>query len=395
MGTGDGGNTCSGCILVTSSFYRRCRSAVEFWGKDFDENTTNKSLLMSPSLAQKRFQYDKSTKKSYQNRIFQLEAQRQRKKGVRLPFDMMDLFDSETEALAEIHFKQQGLTDDDVSRLIFYESLKNARVAKQSGSRRVRHSPLMIRFCISLNHKLGKRDWKSISKAFHMPSQSTLDKHKSIGSNDPDGFYHSIVHGESKHMEKVQADEKLSSEFKAWVCHGGLSYDSAKCRDKIIYNYHTGELMGYAHDAFDVNLIQAEWKQAAKNAEAKNGGASAKKESKPKLAKHFLLFYFTSWESRSRKTQMCVARYGMDSIMGSWLAKEIRKIIACLDVYGFLVNSIVADGASENRSCNNQLATLSVSDVIALTPAQSGKLPANKKIAFYHPAHAGISLHLE
>jgi hypothetical protein len=108
-------------------------------------------------------------------------------------------------------------------------------------------------------------------------------------------------------MEKVQADEKLSSEFKAWVRHGGLSYDSAKCRDKIIYNYHTGELMGYAHDAFDVNLIQAEWKQAAKNAEAKNGGASAKKESKPKLAKHFLLFYFTSWESHSRKTQMCVA----------------------------------------------------------------------------------------
>jgi hypothetical protein len=28
MGTGDGGNTCSGCISVTSSFYRRCRSAV-------------------------------------------------------------------------------------------------------------------------------------------------------------------------------------------------------------------------------------------------------------------------------------------------------------------------------------------------------------------------------
>jgi hypothetical protein len=200
MGTGDGGNTCSGCISVTSSFYRHCRSAVEFRGKDFNENTTNKSLLTSPSLAQKRFQYDKSTKKSYQNRIVQLEAQRQRKKGVCLPFDMTDLFDSETKALAEIHFKQQGLTDDDVSRLIFYESLKNARVTQQSGSRRVRHSPLMIWLCISLNRKLGKRDWKSISKAFHMPSQSTLDKHKSVGSNDPDGFYHSIVHGESKHI---------------------------------------------------------------------------------------------------------------------------------------------------------------------------------------------------
>lgn len=87
----------------------------------------------------------------------------------------------------------------------------------------------MIRFCISLNRKLGRRDWTSLSKAFKLPSQSTLDKHKSVGSNDPDGFCHDIVDGESKKMDKVQANKSLSSEFKAWVCHGSLSYDSAKC----------------------------------------------------------------------------------------------------------------------------------------------------------------------
>jgi hypothetical protein len=162
---------------------------------------------------------------------------------------------------------------------------------------------------------------------------------------------------------------------------------SAKCRDKIIYNFQTGELVGFAHDAFNINLIQAEWKQAFEKAEAKG---AANKESKPKLVKHFLLFYFTSWESHSRRMRMCVSQYGMETITGSWLAKEIRKISACLDVYSYIVDSIVGDGASKNRSCNNQLATLSISDVIALTPTQTSKLPTDKKIAFYHPTHVSI-----
>jgi hypothetical protein len=131
--------------------------------------------------------------------------------------------------LAKEYFNKQKLSDDDVTRLRFHESLNNAHVAEKSGSQRVRHSPLMIWFCISLNHKLGRCDWTSLSKAFKLLSQSTLDKHKSVGSNDPDGFCHDIVDGKSKKMDKVQANESLSSEFKAWVCHGSLSYDSAKC----------------------------------------------------------------------------------------------------------------------------------------------------------------------
>jgi hypothetical protein len=63
-----------------------------------------------------------------------LEAQRQRKKGVRLPSNMKHLFDNETEQLAKEYFNKQKLSDDDVMRLIFHESLKNACVTKKSGS---------------------------------------------------------------------------------------------------------------------------------------------------------------------------------------------------------------------------------------------------------------------
>jgi hypothetical protein len=122
---------------------------------------------------------DKKVRKSLQNKVFRLEAKRQRKNGVRLPDGMTELFDDETEKLAAQYFKQENITDDDVSKILFFESLKNARVAQKSGSKRVRHSPLMIRFCITLNQKLGKRHWEDLAKTFHLPSQSTLAKHKS------------------------------------------------------------------------------------------------------------------------------------------------------------------------------------------------------------------------
>ncbi len=62
MGTGDGGNTCLGCLLVSSLLYRHCKNAVSLRQNDFHENTTNKALLTSPSLVK--------TKKKMQNRLF-------------------------------------------------------------------------------------------------------------------------------------------------------------------------------------------------------------------------------------------------------------------------------------------------------------------------------------
>jgi hypothetical protein len=35
-----------------------------------------------------------------------------------------------------------------------------------------------------------------------------------------------------------------------------LSYDSATMRNKVIYNFHTGELMGFGYDAMDMGLIK-------------------------------------------------------------------------------------------------------------------------------------------
>lgn len=388
------GKICEECKSMGSSFYRRCRQAVDNREREFNPRT-KVSTLQSPTLAKRKFQSDSQEKKRLRQKIARLESKRLQKKGVSLPDDMKDLFDEETEDLAMAYFEKENVSDDDIEKLLFLESLKNARRAQESGSKRVRHSPLMIRFCITLNVRLGRRNWTSLARLFHLPSQRTLDKYKSVGSNAKDGMQLEVLAGEKIILDKALEEGDLSEDFKEWLRHGILAYDSAKCRDKLIYNFHTGELMGCAHDAFDINIIREEWKAVSLKAEqngAKRQKTNKKKVGRPQLAKHFLLFYFTSWEAKSRKTQMCVARYGMESITSSWLANTIRKIIVTLEVYGFLVDSVVADGASENRGCNNQLATLSVGELLELTPEQREKLPIKKKIAFVHPTRDDVTV---
>jgi hypothetical protein len=59
-----------------------------------------------------------------------------------------------------------------------------------------------------------------------------------------------------------------------------------------------------------------------------------------------------------------VARYSTGSgITSEFLVPKIREIITALYVYGFIVNSISGDGASENRSAFKQLATIPAKDI--------------------------------
>ena len=58
------------------------------------------------------------------------------------------------------------------------------------------------------------------------------------------------------------------------------------------------------------------------------------------------------------------ARYCLNGLSARWLVVEIRKTIATLAFYGFVVTALGFDGATENRSaiCQQQL-TLTIQDV--------------------------------
>jgi hypothetical protein len=82
------GGQCQKCKSVSSSFYHHCQEAVELGEKNFHEKTTNKAVLTSPTLAQKKLDHDKKMKKSYQNKIFCMAAEYWHKKGVKLPNEL-------------------------------------------------------------------------------------------------------------------------------------------------------------------------------------------------------------------------------------------------------------------------------------------------------------------
>ena len=112
----------------------------------------------------------------------------------------------------------------------------------------------------------------------------------------------------------------------------------------------------------------------------------------PELAKHFLIFAVTSWSpmlshGKKSKQQFVVARYGLKSITANFLEPVILEIISFLANYGFIVDTIVGDGASKNWSTFKGLATVSAREVFKNHfPADLlDALPSDFKIAFKHP----------
>ena len=73
------------------------------------------------------------------------------------------------------------------------------------------------------------------------------------------------------------------------------------------------------------------------------------------------------------------------------LANTQLGVISGLVQYGFIVNMIANDGASENRSTNRNLETLTANDVLVNHPVKKDEFmkvgfPMNMKVAFPRPS---------
>jgi hypothetical protein len=403
MGSNTKSPRCKHCNNQKSAFLARCSRAATKREQENLPRSTRLNTLNSPTLLKKRIRTDSKHLKKLHIIIIRLRAKRSRKNGVRLPDGLQDIFEKTSDEDASKWFSEEmQVSDDDIRHILFMESLKNARIAQQSGSKRMRHSPLMVRTCIKINQKLGRRDYDELAKTFFLPSQRTVDKYKTIGANEPDGIMHDTCAESMSDFEEIFSDAE-DEDMKKWGRHGCLGYDAAKCRDRVVYNFHTGELMGFAYDAFDVNIISEEWAAASKQVESEFDSTvrtpkhkdKGKKDKLP-LAKHFLAFYFTTWSPMREKTQFCVARYGMEKISGVWLAETIPLIAAVLAQYGFVVNAIVSDGAAENRSANHLLGEISAREVLKLSDSQMQQFSVDgglldMKIAFKHPTPVGVA----
>jgi hypothetical protein len=109
--------------------------------------------------------------------------------GARLPEGLDDLFGDETQKLENEWFELEKMSDDDIRKVRVLESIGNVMIKQRSGSRRMmRHSPLIIRTCLLINQKMGRSEYNEFAKISFLQGQSELNKHRSLGANDPDGL---------------------------------------------------------------------------------------------------------------------------------------------------------------------------------------------------------------
>ena len=122
---------------------------------------------------------------------------------------------------------------------------------------------------------------------------------------------------------------------------GTLAFDSKKIKEKVVFDEHTGEIVGFSQDFFEQNIIFDEIKKfSSDNGDdgddddapdaASNNAALDDQEAEegPNLIEHYLVFIFTTWEkSRRRKIQFVAARYGLKSIDTEFLYRKIEGIV--------------------------------------------------------------------
>lgn len=142
-------------------------------------------------------------------------------------------------------------------------------------------------------------------------------------------------------------------------------------------------MVDVAEDAFEENVIKAKLEALEKTAKEKD---ETKKMVIPEMAKHFLVFIATTWQS-GQKHQFLVAWYALSTIKAPFLVREIKKNALLLSFYGFIMDTIVGDGASENRSAWKMLADISARDILLRewTEEELEGLPLDFNIGFAHP----------
>ena len=242
---------CSACSQQLSFLQRKCNDAVRMRADGVNSDKTNNTFLYnSPSLT--KYRVDRLAQNAKREIVKRSKSKAKmvlktviEKEGVNLSgANLKEVFPENLQELANKFFIKEKISQDNLARYLFQESFIQARTAIKSGNRACRYSPVMIRFCIGIRDKLKKGKYEFLRKVFNFPSARTLAHYNSIGGNEPDGILYSVLH-------LIQNEYKLAEESDDWLKMVSLKFDAVHICDKVKYNPHTNQLVGFAYDAFD------------------------------------------------------------------------------------------------------------------------------------------------
>jgi hypothetical protein len=143
------GGLCRQCQKKSSNFLRRCRHAVDVREKAFapGNKSSNVNVMRSPTIVRKKLKMMSNENKRLAS-LMRCRADRE-KHGVKCDPRFNDIFNEETTKLAEKYFEEEEVGDDDLRKMIFHESVTNAKVARMSPTRRMGSCTRLPRVCRS------------------------------------------------------------------------------------------------------------------------------------------------------------------------------------------------------------------------------------------------------
>ena len=395
----EGGGACNECAATRKRLLRRCTQTADLRRKPLSQYTNNNQLSRTPSLinqkAVKQAEKIHSLRSSYHGKLYRKWSHRH---GVSVHMnEASDSIFSDEVAANVVTFLSEDVTKSSVAKYVFLESVRKHKVARASGVTSVNHCPIAVRLGALIRGKMGYSGglYDLVASALGLPTDRRLQDYTIPTTNEPDGLLLANILREAELFDQRNPN---AGPFD-WERHVSLAFDAMTCKGSFVVNYHTNEIVGLGVDCMKLNVILKELKEIEKfdksDKELEEDAAGNKTEESvevPEPAKHFLIFAATTWSPTAQngkpsRHQFVCARYGLGSIDANFLIPVIRKIILHLSLYGFLVDTIAGDGASENRSAFKTLATLTAYEVLkGHYPADLlDSLNSSTKIAFPHP----------
>lgn len=209
--------------------------------------------------------------------------------------------------------------ENSFSRLFWDEQLK---AASAKDPRQVRWHPVLIKWCLNLKLLSSSAYHAMRTSGFlKLPSERTLRDYVHYFSNRP-GFQKEV------HQQLLE-EAKIESlpEDRRFVC---LILDEMKIKEGLVYNKHSGELIGFTHLG-DINneLMKLE-----------------RGDKRPPIANHVLTIMV---RGLLFKLEFPYAHFGTEGVTADFLYPIVWEAIRLLEADGVKVLCITADGASPNR----------------------------------------------
>lgn len=210
-------------------------------------------------------------------------------------------------------------------RSLFWE--QQLKAAKAKGASGMRWHPMMIRWALNLK-MISSAGYHAMKTAgfIQLPSERTLRDYTHFFQTKP-GFQREV-------NQELMKEAKIS-ELDEIQKHVAVVFDEMRIKEDLVYNKHTGEVIGFVNLG-DINNQLSSFEKACTSDTPQH----------PEVATHMLVLMVRGLVTGVR---FPYAHFFTAGVTADFLFPIVWKAIQQLEMCGFKVFGVTSDGASPNR----------------------------------------------